>query len=303
MSQELIKQVKFCEHCMKFEAVPLKAKLQPLPCSGSGKLLHIDYTTIKETVGLHETPVLQNVLVIQDHFSKFVVAYVVKDQTAPMAACTLRHGYFALLRAPAYLLSDQGKAFTGQVVKDLCKLYGVQKLRTLSYHAQTNGQVEQMNQTIIRMIGKLGEDQQACWSKHLPELLVAYNATHSAVTGYSPYYLLFGRQPRIPVDFQFPTLQDPPHMTSMARSVTTMQERLKEAFKVARQLTSEEAARQCRYYDKTAGAISLQPGDVVLIRMDRFMAKRKVKDWWEEGGLLSKANWRTGPSIRSSTLW
>ena len=51
-----------------------------------------------------------------------------------------------------------------------------------------------MNQTIIRMIGKLGEDQKAHWSEHLPELLSAYNATRSVVTGYSPYYLLFGRR-------------------------------------------------------------------------------------------------------------
>ena len=135
-----------------------------------------------------------------------------------------------------------------------------------------------MNQTIIRMIGKLGEDQKTRWSEHLPELLSAYNTTCSAVTGYSPYYLLFGRQPRIPVDFQFPTHRDPPDTTSMTWSVATMQERLKEAFKVARQLTSEEAARQCHYYDKTAGAISLQSGDVVMVRTDQFMGKRKVKD-------------------------
>ena len=135
-----------------------------------------------------------------------------------------------------------------------------------------------MNQMIIRMIGKLGEEQKACWLEHLPELLSAYNATCSAVTGYSPYYLLFGRQPRIPVDFMFPTLHNLPHTTSMARSVVTMQERLTEVFVVARQLTTEEAARQHRYYNKNAGAISLQPGDVVMVRMDRSVGKRKVKD-------------------------
>ena len=118
----------------------------------------------------------------------------------------------------------------------------------------------------------------ACWSEHLLELLSAYNATCSAVTGYSPYYLLFGRWPRILVDFQFPTHRDPPHTTSMAWSVATMQERLKEALEVARQLTCEEAARQRCYYDKTAGVISLQPGDVVMVRTDRFVGKRKVKD-------------------------
>ena len=158
-------------------------------------------------------------LVLQDHFSKYVVAYVVKDQTAHSATETLRNGYFGLFGVPAYLISDQGKAFTGHIITHLCDLYGVQKLRTSPYHAQTNGQVERMNQTIICMIGKLEEDKKACWSKHLPELLLAYNATHSAVTGYSPYYLLFGRRSRIPVDYLFPTLCDSPHQTKMEVSV------------------------------------------------------------------------------------
>ena len=154
-------------------------------------------------------------LVLQDHFSKYVVAYVVKDQTAHTAAETLRNGYFGLFGVPAYLVSDQGKAFTGHIIMHLCDLYGVQKLRTSPYHAQTNGQVERMNQTIICMIGKLEEDKKACWSEHLPKLLLAYNATCSAVTGYSPYYLLFGRRSRIPVDYLFPTLRDLPHQTKM----------------------------------------------------------------------------------------
>ena len=217
-------------------------------------------------------------LVLQDHFSKYVVAYVVKDQTACTGTETLRNGYFGLFSAPAYLISDQGKAFTGHIITHLCDLYGVQKLRTLPYHAQTNGQVEHMNQTIIRMIGKLEEDKKACWSKHLPELLLAYNATCSTVTGYSPYYLLFGRRSRIPVDYLFPTLLDSPHQTKMEVSVVAMQKRLKEAFAVARCLTSEEAAKQHRYYDRKAGAVVLQSGCVVMVLTNGFVGKQKVKD-------------------------
>ena len=188
-------------------------------------------------------------LVLQDHLSKYVVAYVVKDQTTHTATETLRNGYFGLFGAPAYLVSDQGKAFTGHIITHLCDLYGVQKLRTLPYHAQTNGQVERMNQTIICMISKLEEDKKTCWSKHLSELLLAYNTTHSAVTGYGPYYLLFGRRSRIPVAYLFPTLHDSPHQTKLEVSVAAMQKRLKEAFAVARCLTSEEASKQRCYYD------------------------------------------------------
>ena len=201
MTQDLRNCIKKCGRCRKYEAAPPVAPMKPLTCSGPGKLLHVDFTSIEEMVPLKEETIIRNVLVLQDHFSKYVVAYVVKDQTARTAAETLRNGYFGLFGAPAYLISDQGKAFTGHIITHPCELYGVQKLRTSPYHAQTNGQVERMNQTIICMIGKLEEDKKACWSEHLPELLLAYNATRSAVTGYSPYYLLFGRRPRIPVDY------------------------------------------------------------------------------------------------------
>ena len=198
-------------------------------------------------------------LVLQDHFSKYIIAYVVKDQTAHTTAETLRNGYFGLFGAPAYLVSDQGKAFMGHIITHLCDLYGVQKLRTSPYHVQTNGQVERMNQMIIRMIRKLEEDKKACWSEHLLELLLAYNATCSTVTGYSPYYLLFGRRSRIPVDYLFPTLHDSSHQTKMEVSVAAMKKRLKEAFAVAGCLTSEEAAKQHCYYNCKAEAVALQP--------------------------------------------
>ena len=295
MAHDLRNRIRKCGHCKKFETTPPIAPLKPLACSGLGELLHVDFTSIEETVPLHQEPVIRNVMVMQDHFSKYVIAYVVKDQTARTATETLRNGYFGLFGAPAYLVSDQGKAFTGHLISNLCELYGVQKLRTSPYHAQTNGQVERMNQTIIRMIGKLEEDKKARWSEHLPEMLSAYNGTCSAVTGYSPYFFLFGRKSRMPVDCLFPTLHDSPHQAKMEVSVAAMQKRLKEAFTVARHLTSQEAARQRRYYDRKAGAVALQPGDVVMVCTDGFVGKRKVKDWWEDGGFIVESQLEDWP--------
>ena len=298
MTRDFRNRIKKCGCCRKYKAAPPVVPMKSLTCSGPGELLHVDFTSIEETVPLKEGPVIHNVLVLQDHFSKYVVAYVVKDQTARTAAETLRNGYFGLFSAPAYFISDQGKAFTGHIITHLCELYGVQKLRTSPYHAQTNGQVECMNQTIIRMIGKLEEDKKACWSQHLPELLLAYNATCSAVTRYSPYYLLFGRRSRIPVDYLFPTLRDSPHQTKMEVSVVVMQKRLKEAFAVARCLTPEEVAKQCRYYDHKAGAVALQPGDIVMVRTDGFVGKRKVKDQWEDGGFIVESQLEDWPAYK-----
>ena len=295
MARDLRNHIRKCGCCKKFEAALPIAPLKPLACSGPGELLHVDFTSIEETVPLHEEPVIRNVMVMQDHFSKYVVTYVVKDQMARTATEMLRNGYFGLFGAPTYLVSDQGKAFTGHLISNLCELYGVQKLRTSPYHAQTNGQVERMNQTIIRMIGKLEQDKKTHWSEHLPEMLAAYNGTCSAVTGYSPYFLLFGRKSRMPVDCLFPTLHDSPHQAKMEVSVAAMQERLKEAFAVARHLTSQEAARQRHYYDRKAGAVALQPGDVVMVCTDGFVGKRKVKDRWEDGGFIVESQLEDWP--------
>ena len=106
MARKLKNHVKNCAQCQKFEGDPPIAKLKKLPCSSPGEILHIDYTSIEETVNLNEKPIIHNVLVMQDHFSKHVVAYVVKDQKARTAAKALRWGYFGLFGAPAYLVSD-----------------------------------------------------------------------------------------------------------------------------------------------------------------------------------------------------
>ena len=67
MTRDMINKVKNFAHCKKYEGAPPIAKLQKLPCSGPGELFHSDFTTVEETIGLHEEPVVRNVLVMQDH--------------------------------------------------------------------------------------------------------------------------------------------------------------------------------------------------------------------------------------------
>ena len=77
---------------------------------------------------------------------------------------------------------------------------------------------------------------------------------------------------------------------------------MKEAFAVARYLTSEEAAKQCRYYDRKAGAVALQSGDVVLVRTNGFVGKRKVKDQWEDGGFVVESQLEDWPVYKVKCL-
>ena len=88
----------------------------------------------------------------------------------------------------------------------------------------------------------------------------------------------------------------------MEVSVTAMQKRLKEAFAVARHLTSQEAAKQWHYYDRKAGAVALQPGDVVMVHTDGFVGKWMVKDWWEDGGFIVKSQLEDWPVYKVRCL-
>ena len=103
-------------------------------------------------------------------------------------------------------MMDNDLAFTSKVVQELCNLFGVKRVRTSAYHPQSNGSIEQQHQTVIKMIGRLSQDENANWPKHLPKLIQAYNGTRSAITGYSPHYLLFGYRLRFPIDLHFPMI-------------------------------------------------------------------------------------------------
>ena len=132
------------------------------------------------------------------------------------------------------------------------------------------------------MIGKLASDKKAQWEQHLPELLKAYNSTRSAITGYSPHYLMFGRGPCLPVDFYIPTKGA--HVCSHCNPVYVEEVRkhFKEAYTEAHLQTNSEAEWQKWYYDRATSTMQLMLGDVVLMKLDVFQGKRKVKDRWSE---------------------
>ena len=183
-----------------------RAPLCPIRAYAPLELVHLDYTSIESTMELNKPPVVKNVLVMTDHFTRYALMVVMKDQTAKTVTKVFYEHFIAVFGVPMKLLSDRGANYTSALVEELCATFGIQKCRTTAYHAQCNGQVECFHQMLFHMIGKLVHDKKAQWEQHLPELLQAYNSTHSVVTSYSPHYLMFGRCPRLPVDYYFPTV-------------------------------------------------------------------------------------------------
>ena len=203
MTEDCQAIVRGCLHCQAFEGEVPRAPLCPIQAYAPVELMHLSYTSMESTMELNKPPMVKNVLVMTDHFMRYALAVVARDQTAKMVLKVFYEHFIAFFRALAKLLSDWGVNFTSTLVEELCFAFGIQKCRTTAYHAQCNGQVGRFHQTLFRMIGKLLRDKKAQWEQHLPELLQAYNSTQSAVPGYSPHYLMFGRRPHLPVDYYF----------------------------------------------------------------------------------------------------
>ena len=208
MTLEVKSAMKKCKQCLHHDGDSVRAPLVPIEATGPMDLLHLDFTKI-EVSGDHEKelkrkPEIVNVLVVTDHFTQHTMAFVTEDMTTHTVARVQYHHYFYIFGTPLCLMTDNDLAFISKVVQELCNLFGVKRVCTSTYHPQSNGAIEQQHQTVIKMIGRLSQDEKANWPKHLPELIQAYNGMRSAIMGYSPHYLLFGYHPRFPIDLNFP---------------------------------------------------------------------------------------------------
>ena len=130
------------QRCRVFEGVVPKAPMCPIRAHVLLELIHINFISVESTMELNKPPSVKNVLVITDHFTRYALAVVTKDQMAKMVAKVLYERFISVFGAPAKLLSDPGANFTSALVEELCATFGIQKCQTVAYHMQCNGQVE-----------------------------------------------------------------------------------------------------------------------------------------------------------------
>ena len=88
------------------------------------QLVHLDFTSFEITTELNEMPKFENVLVIADHFTRYTMAYVTKGQKASTATKIFYEAFISIFGAPKRILMGQGKAFTREVVGQLCAQFG-----------------------------------------------------------------------------------------------------------------------------------------------------------------------------------
>ncbi len=276
MDKYVQNMVRQCKRCICRKTAPTTAaELVNIISTAPMELVCIDYLSLETSKGGFE-----NILVITDHFSRYAQAIPTRNQTARTTARVLVDNFFVHYGFPAKLHSDKGANFESKTIKKLCQLAGMKKSRTTPYHPMGNGMVERFNRTLLNMMGTLTDSQKRDWKAHVPSLTHAYNAAVHDSTGYSPFYLMFGRHPRLAIDaFLGISQEDTP------RSHMDYADQLKCRLDTAYQLASDEARktgkRYKRYYDTKVKHASLKTGDRVLVRKVGLKGKQKLADKWE----------------------
>ena len=172
-----------------------KPKIGHLEAHNPLDLVCLDFTKIDPSKTGKE-----NVLVITDAFTKFSLAVCTPNQTAKTVAKILVEKWFHIYGVPTRIHSDQGRCFDSNIIKALCKMYGVEQSFTSPYNLRGNAFCERFNRTLFGLLKTLKSEEKADWPSHLPALVFTYNATPHASTGYQPYQLMFGRRAPAPCD-------------------------------------------------------------------------------------------------------
>ena len=197
------------------------------------------------------------VVVFSEYLTKWVEAFPVPSIEAPVIARLLVDEIFTRHGAPRTLLSDRGSNFLPSLVTEVCRLLNTKKVNTTAYHPQTDGLVER------EAISSYVSSNQLDWDVYIPAILFAYRTSPCVSTGDTPFYLLYGREPRLAPDV---SLLPPSQLSS---SVEEHRARIARRIEAAQSIVRANIARTQQLmklqYDKTSDDAPFEIGQRVWI--------------------------------------
>ena len=192
--------VSSCDRCQHTNPKLFKqpAQLHPIPVKAE-----VWHRVGIDLVGPLKTSKKGNryIVTCTDYFSKWIEAQAIPNKSAVTVAKFLlslicRFGCFSICH------SDQGREFVNQLNHNLFQLAGIEQRISAAYHPQSNGLDERSNQTISRAIMKYINDEQDDWDEDLDCIVFSYRTSVHSSTKFSPFYLMYGRDPVLPIELR-----------------------------------------------------------------------------------------------------
>ncbi|XP_071504452.1 uncharacterized protein [Diadema antillarum] len=208
----------------------------------------------------------QYLLTVMDVSTRYAEAFPLRSITAKSVLNALLT-FFTRYGLPKEIQSDQGSNFMSRVFQELMYQLGIQQIKSSAYHPQSQGALERYHQTLKTMLKVYCQDNPRDWDKGIPFLLFAAREVPNESTGFSPFELVFGHEPRGPLKVvKEQLLSDEEETDSNALDYISMfRERLVRANEVAREHLKTSQQTMKERFDRKAQSRVFEVGDKVLV--------------------------------------
>ena len=257
-----------------------RAPLHPIEAQFPFEMISIDYIELDKCKGG-----FRYALVVIDNFTRFCQIYATRNKSSKAAAEHLFNNFILNFGSPKRIHHDRGPEWNNKLFAELHKMAGIKASNTTPYCPQGNPHAERTNRTFVNMLKAMSQKETADWKKHLPKLAFAINSTKCKTTNFSPYFLLYGREPLLPIDQIFRGVDEPEsdRVICHEQFAKDWEKSMKNAFEVARENIHKSAVYNKKYFDKRANTVDLEVGDIVLVRnLREKVGKPKMHSWYEE---------------------
>ncbi|GFX33129.1 hypothetical protein TNCV_5042971 [Trichonephila clavipes] len=246
MYRNVVRYVMHCRECQRRKSVPQRppGRLVPIPPAiAPFHRIGIDL------LGRFPKSVHGNkwIIVCTDYSTRYAI-FLLEE-------IVLRHG------APRVIITDRGAVFRSRLVSSLVDLCNIDHRFTTAYHPQTNGLTERFNKTLADMLSMYVDVEQKNWDEILPFVTFAYNTAKQETTGFTPFYLLHGREAETTLDTMLPFCPN----DFDDNNITKIAARAEESRQLARVHTLRAQDKDRRRYDSKHQMVSYAPGDLVWV--------------------------------------
>lgn len=204
------------------------------------------------------------ILTVEDYLSKWPEAIPLPDCKAHTIAVALLDQVISRHSAPRVILSDRGQNFLSAVVRELCNLFDTKKVHSSAYRPQTQGLVERWHSTLYQMLSKYVNSEQSDWDELLPMCLFAYRTTTATEsTELSPFQIIYGREPRLPIEQMLTVPRD--LSKSVQEHIERVMTKVRQYQTIANENAAKHHAKMKERHDKTANNVDFNVGDLVWL--------------------------------------